>query len=69
MTLWAAVVAQGLGHHHDEALTLGRAVAGLNAHSKAKRRGLIGSEGSRRRSVVPVTTRTTRCHSSAARFP
>ena len=40
MTLWAAVVARRLGHGHDEALT----VAGLNAHSKAKRLGLIESE-------------------------
>jgi hypothetical protein len=31
LTLWAAVVAQRLGFAEDEALTLGRAVAGLNA--------------------------------------
>ena len=41
MTLWAVVVAERLGHSHDEALTLGRAVAGLNAYSKAKAIGLI----------------------------
>ena len=41
MTLWAAVVAERLGHDRDAALTLGRAVAGLNANSKAKRLGLI----------------------------
>lgn len=34
LTLWAAVVAQRLGFKWDEALTLGRAVAGLNAYSK-----------------------------------
>jgi hypothetical protein len=34
LTLWAAVVAEVLGFEHDEALTLGRAVAGLNAYSK-----------------------------------
>ena len=34
MTLWAAVVAEVLGYEHDEALTLGRAVAGPNAYSK-----------------------------------
>jgi hypothetical protein len=34
LTLWAAVVAEVLGFKHDEALTLGRAVAGLNAYSK-----------------------------------
>jgi len=34
LTLWAAVVAKVLGFEHDEVLTLGRAVAGLNAYSK-----------------------------------
>jgi len=34
LTLWAAVVAEVLGFKHEEALTLGRAVAGLNAYSK-----------------------------------
>ena len=40
MTLWAAVVAERLGHTRDEALTLGRAVAGMNAQSKAVHLGL-----------------------------
>src|SRR5207249_6177034 len=39
MTLWAAVVAERLGFDRDEALTLGRAVAGLNAQSKGRRIG------------------------------
>lgn len=30
MTLWAAVVAERQGFNREEALTLGRAVAGLN---------------------------------------
>jgi hypothetical protein len=34
LTIWAAVVAEVLGSEHDKALTLGRAVAGLNAYSK-----------------------------------
>lgn len=34
LTLWASVVARRLGFKKDEALTLGRAVAGLNAYSK-----------------------------------
>ena len=34
LTLWAAVVAERLGFEYDEALTLGRAVAGLNAYPK-----------------------------------
>jgi hypothetical protein len=41
LTLWAAVVAERLGFRHDEALTLGRAVAGLNAYSKGKALGLF----------------------------
>src|SRR5512139_3628671 len=41
LTLWAAVVAQVLGFEHDEALTLGRAVAGLNAYSKGVALGLF----------------------------
>ena len=40
LTLWAAVVAERLGFDHDEALTLGRAVAGLNAHTKGVRLGI-----------------------------
>jgi hypothetical protein len=41
MTLWAAVVAERLGHDHDTALTLGKAVAGLNAQSKGQRLGIF----------------------------
>ena len=49
LTLWATVVAERLGFDHDEALTLGRAVAGLNAYSKGKSLGLFkpSSEGLR----------------------
>ena len=41
LTLWAAVVAERLGFDRDEALTLGRAVAGLNAYAKGKSLGLF----------------------------
>lgn len=41
LTLWAAVVAERLGFARNEALTLGRAVAGLNAYSKGVRLGLF----------------------------
>ena len=40
LTLWATVVAERLGHSHQEALTLGRAVAGLNAQSKGRKIGI-----------------------------
>jgi hypothetical protein len=41
LTLWASVVAERLGFEHAEALTLGRAVAGLNAYSKGQALGLL----------------------------
>lgn len=41
LTLWAAVVAQRLGFDEDEALTLGKAVAGLNAQVKGRRLGIF----------------------------
>ncbi len=40
LTLWAAIVAEQLGYDHDAALTLGKAVAGLNAQSKGQRLGI-----------------------------
>lgn len=40
LALWAAVVAQRLGFERDEALTMGRVVAGLNAYAKGKALGL-----------------------------
>src|SRR5262245_51296744 len=41
LTLWTAIVAQRLGFSWQEALTLGRAVAGLNAYAKGKALGLF----------------------------
>ncbi len=40
LTLWAAVVAERLGYNEETALTLGKAVAGLNAQSKGKKLGI-----------------------------
>ena len=40
LTLWAAVVAERLGYEEETALTLGKAVAGLNAQSKGRRLGI-----------------------------
>ena len=34
LTLWATIVAERLGFDQDEALSLGKAVAGLTAQSK-----------------------------------
>ena len=41
LTLWAAVVAERLGFEHEEALTLGKAVAGLTAQAKGQRLGIF----------------------------
>jgi hypothetical protein len=41
LTLWAAIVAERLGHDRAAALTLGRAVAGLAAQSKGRRLGIF----------------------------
>jgi hypothetical protein len=41
LTLWAAVVSKRLGFNEDEALTLGKVLAGLNAQSKGQRLGIF----------------------------
>jgi hypothetical protein len=41
LTLWTAVVAERTGFKRAEALTLGRAVAGLNAYSKGRSLGIF----------------------------
>ena len=41
LTLWASAVAERLGFDRDEALSLGKAVAGLNAQSKGRRLGIF----------------------------
>lgn len=40
LTLWATVVAERLGYDKETALTLGKAVAGLNAQSKGRKLGI-----------------------------
>ncbi len=40
LTLWAAVVAEQMGYPAETALTLGKALAGLNAQSKGQRLGI-----------------------------
>lgn len=41
LALWAAVVAQRLGFRWDESLSLGKALAVLNAQSKGRRLGIF----------------------------
>ena len=42
LTLWACIVAERLGHDPAAALTLGKALAGLNAQAKGRRLGIYG---------------------------
>jgi hypothetical protein len=42
LTLWASVVAERMGFERDEALSLGKAVAGMNAQSKGRMLGIYG---------------------------
>jgi hypothetical protein len=55
LTLWAAVVAERLGYGRDAALTLGKAVAGLNAQSKGRRLGIYKQPAPER--AAPKTKR------------
>ncbi len=41
LTLWAAIVAERLGFDRKEALSLGKAIAGLTARSKGRRLGIF----------------------------
>jgi hypothetical protein len=41
LTLWATVVARRLGFNEEEALSLGKALAGLNAQAKGRRLGIF----------------------------
>ena len=54
LTLWAAVVSERLGHSPETALTLGRAVAGLNANSKARRLGLVEAKKPEEKAKAPA---------------
>jgi len=57
LTLWASVVAGRLGFSRDEALTMGRVVAGLNAYAKGKSLGLYQPQpqtlADRRKQLAP----------------
>jgi len=62
LTLWAAVVAERMGYSRATALTLGRAVAGLNAQSKGCRLGLFQES-------KPGAKKPTRALPSMSRVP
>ena len=44
LTLWGAVVAERLGYGGDEALSLGKCLAGLNAQTKGRMLGIYGAK-------------------------
>jgi len=62
LTLWAFVVAMRQGHEEEAALTLGQALAALNAQSKGRRLGIYESgekkEGEEtKKAPAPATVR------------
>jgi hypothetical protein len=59
LTLWAAVVAERLGHPADTAFSLASAVAGTAARAKARRLGIAEErEGAPRQAGTPARRRT-----------
>lgn len=56
LTLWAAVVAERLGHAEDTALSLASAVAGTAAQAKARRLGLAEQHEHAGRDAAPRET-------------
>lgn len=62
LTLWAAIVAERLGHPRATALTLGKAVAGLNAQAKGQRLGVFEKP---KREAKPAAARAKRVESVA----
>jgi hypothetical protein len=57
LTLWAAVVAERLGYDRPAALTLGRAVAGLNAQAKGRRLHLFEPPTGAKKRASPTSRR------------
>jgi hypothetical protein len=60
LTLWAFVVAMRQGHDEESALTLGQALAGLNAQSKGRRLGIYegsqdNAEGKKKPPAAPAS--------------
>ena len=57
LTLWGVIVTERLGYDHDEALTLGKAMAGLNAQSKGRRLGIYRPAESAGEAEVDTNTK------------
>ena len=56
LTMWSAVVAERCGYDRDAALTLGKAVAGLNAQAKGRSLGIYGQPKAPERGGPPKKT-------------
>jgi len=56
LALWGAVVAERMGFERDEALTLGKAMAGLNAQAKGRALGIFGPPKAPERGGPPKKT-------------
>ena len=56
LTLWAATVAEALGHAEDTALTLGSVVAGTAARAKARRLGILEERDDSEKPERPLPT-------------
>ena len=54
--MWGAIVAERIGFAWDEALTMGKCVAGLNAQSKGRMLGIYGEPKAPERSGPPRKT-------------
>jgi hypothetical protein len=59
LTLWATIVAERLGYDHKTALTLGKAVAGLNAQAKGQRLGIFEKPKDRPLKIKKKTAKST----------
>lgn len=62
LTLWAAIVAERLGHDADTAITLGRAVAGSSARIKARAIGIEEPAEGDDKPKPPPTTKPETVH-------
>ena len=61
LTMWGAMVAERLGYDRESALTLGKAVAGLNAQAKGQRLGIYEKpegDAAKPRKAAPVKADT-----------
>jgi hypothetical protein len=69
LTLWAAVVAMRLGYDEEASLTLGQAVAALNAQSKGRRLGIYEAGAEDAATQAKKSTNTASVHLLGREIP